>query len=383
VRLPVYPSILLAAVAQLSACAHEPGTPPGEAGEAGEAGESSTSGDGTETGDEPAPFMPEIGDDGSFVAFADAHVWFGEENHRQIDVALSLPAAELAYASVTLDLTLGCPNDRCDWWDRKGYIGLVRAPGTEQESIVEVARFMTPYRVGARHVIDVTELRPLLAGDVVLRVFIDTWVGPGHPNGDGWLVDARFDFVGGAPTRVPIAAIPLWDLRTVEYGDPAAPISESVPSVVVELPIETDAVALRSIITGHGQGNLHNCAEFCPRNHGFLIGEQPFVREIWRDDCAETPVEGQQGTWQYPRAGWCPGAEVIPWIEEVGAAAPAGASVTVTYDVQAYENTCRPDAPVCTGCALGTGCDYDGGNHTPPIYDISAMLIAYRNLGEV
>ncbi|HLT37627.1 MAG TPA: peptide-N-glycosidase F-related protein, partial [Enhygromyxa sp.] len=147
-------------------------------------------------------------------------------------------------------------------------------------------------------------------------------------------------------------------------------------------PAEADAVSLRSIITGHGQGNLHNCAEFCPRNHGFLVVEQPFVREIWRDDCDQTPIEGQQGTWQYPRAGWCPGAEVIPWLEDVSAAAPAGQSVTVSYDVETYENSCRPDAPVCTGCALGTGCEYDGGNHTPPIYDLSAMLIAYRNVGQ-
>ena len=373
---------LFAAVAQLLACANEPG--PVDASEPPETSGEDSTGDSTgDTGDgEPAPFAPPIGDDTSITPFDDAHVWFGEENHREIDVAVELPAAELAYESVTLTITLGCPNDKCDWWDRKGFLGLVRDPGTEQESIVEIARFMTPYRVGAVHVIDVTELRPLLAGDVVMRVFIDTWVGPGHQNGDGWLFDAQFDFVGGAPTRMPIAAIPLWDYQTVEYGNPALPIAEAVAPVAVEIPAEADAVELRSIITGHGQGNLDNCAEFCPRNHGFLVGEQAFVREIWRDNCAETPVQGQQGTWQYPRAGWCPGAEVIPWVEAVGDAVVPGSTVSVTYDVESYENTCRPDSPNCSGCSLGTGCEYDGGSHTPPIYDISAMLIAYRTLGE-
>ncbi|MEO7327183.1 MAG: hypothetical protein ABI193_01305 [Minicystis sp.] len=43
-----------------------------------------------------------------------------------------------------------------------------------------------------------------------------------------------------------------------------------------------------------------------------------------------------------------------------------------------YENTCRPDAAVCKGCTLGTGCPYDDGNHTEPNYQISTLLIAYR-----
>lgn len=370
----------VAAVALLLGCAHEN---PGTTGGGTEETSTSTSTGGTETGDTGSElFDPPIGEDTSITAFDQAHVYFGAENMRQIDVALSFPPAELAYESITLEITLGCPNGLCDWWDRKGFIGIVEDPGSEQERILEVARFMTPYRVGAQHVIDVSELRPLLAGDVTLRVFIDTWVGPGHQNGDGWLVTARFDFVGGAPERVPIAVLPIWDLRTVEYGDPNLPISDSVPEASIEIPSEADAVSLRSIITGHGQGNLDNCAEFCPRSHGFMIAGQPFVREIWRDNCAETPVEGQQGTWQYPRAGWCPGAEVIPWIEDVSAALTPGESVSVIYDVQAYENSCRPDAPECTGCALGTSCEYDGGNHTPPIYDLSAMLIAYRNIGQ-
>ena len=35
------------------------------------------------------------------------------------------------------------------------------------------------------------------------------------------------------------------------------------------------------------------------------------------DDCATTAAPGQQGTYQYSRAGWCPGAMVEPWIEAV------------------------------------------------------------------
>ncbi len=51
---------------------------------------------------------------------------------------------------------------------------------------------------------------------------------------------------------------------------------------------------------------------------------------------------------------------------------------TFTYDVQAYENTCRPDVATCEGCTLGTGCAYDGGAHTEPNYSLSTALIAYQ-----
>jgi len=384
VRLVVHPSWSFAVFALLAGCVHDPSSNDAGPSETGEttAQAEAEAGTETETGGEPTVFDPPVGEDASITAFDDAHVYFGAENFRQIDVALELPAPELAYESVSLTITLGCPNGLCDWWDRKGWIAVVEDPGTEQEKILEVARFMTPYRVGAQHVLDVTELRPLLSGDVTLRVFIDTWVGPGHANGDGWLVDATFDFVGGDPQRVPIAVLPIWTLRSVEYGNPTLPTSQTVPETPIAIPAEADAVSLRTIITGHGQGNLDNCAEFCPRNHGFLIAQQAFVRQIWRDNCAETPVVGQQGTWQYPRAGWCPGAEVIPWLEDVSAAITPGETVAVVYDVEAYENSCSPESPVCEGCSLGTGCEYDGGNHTPPIYDLSAMLIAFRDVGE-
>ena len=32
-------------------------------------------------------------------------------------------------------------------------------------------------------------------------------------------------------------------------------------------------------------------------------------------------------------------------------------------------------------CALGTGCEYDGGSHTPPVVKMSAVLVAYQATG--
>ena len=44
----------------------------------------------------------------------------------------------------------------------------------------------------------------------------------------------------------------------------------------------------------------------------------------------------------------------------------------------AYENTCRPDAPTCAGCTLGTGCAYDGGAHIELGWEQLALLIIQR-----
>jgi hypothetical protein len=351
----------------------------------GSSGETTAVADGSSDGGTTDGPPIEPGPDASVTAFDGAHVYFlgweDGQNQRAIDVELEFPAAGLAYGSATLELALRCPEGGCDWWDRAAYIGVVEGAGTEEERVIEVARFMTPYRVEGAWTIDVSGLRPLLSGTRTLRVFIDTWVGPGHANGDGWLVDARFDFVGGVPAELPVEVIPLWAYSEATAGDPALPVDGQIEPVTVAIPAGASRVELRSIITGHGQGNADNCAEFCQLAHGYLVGGTAVQRTVWRDDCADNPINDQQGTWMYARAGWCPGADVIAWVEDVTDGVVPGQDVEVVYDLSSYENTCRPDAPMCTGCALGTGCEYDGGSHTPPVIKMSAVLVVYQATG--
>jgi peptide-N-glycosidase F-like protein len=183
---------------------------------------------------------------------------------------------------------------------------------------------------------------------------------------------------GGRPARLPIAVLPLWDQLKFDYGDPAKPVAAAVPDRTITLPAGTTALEIRSFVTGHGQGNLNNCAEFCTRTHTFKVGAMEVSRDVWRNDCAQTGVPGQRGNFRSGRAGWCPGADVLPWVADVTSAMPAGAgSITVSYAVTPYENSCRPDSPMCGGCALGTGCAFDNGAHTAPVYVLSAAVIAY------
>lgn len=337
----------------------------------GEASSSSTTGSTLEPG-------PDV----TVVAFEDDHVfWLGwdeGQNARELDVDVDFPASDLGYGNIAMYLDLACPNDTCDWWDRFGTLGIVENAGAEDERVIEIARFITPYRVGGSWGIDVSALRPLLTGTRTLRVHIDTWVGPGHANGDGWLVSARFEMFGGTPSPRPVEVIPVWTRADLEIGCPDCDPATSTPATTVALPADYARVELMSFITGHGQGNANNCAEFCQLEHGFLAGDVAVQQTIWRDDCDQNPLQGQQGTWTLPRAGWCPGDDVAPWVADI---TPRGSAreVRIEYGLANYENTCHPEAPVCQGCALGTGCEFDGANHTAPNIKLSALTIIYAD----
>ena len=314
-------------------------------------------------------------------AMQGVEVYFtGSENRRQVEQPVTFPPANETFSSINLHFALSCPAGSCDPWDRVGSYGLVLANGSESPTYLELSRFITPYGVGAEWDVDVTDLRPLLTGEQTSRVFIDTWVGPGSGFGNGWSVTATFEFVGGTPAREVLAAIPVWqganENRRLVYGDPARSIPSQLPDATVALPEGTTSAALRTFITGHGQGNADNCAEFCPRDHTFTVNAVPFTENIWRDDCRTTAAPNQQGSWQYARAGWCPGAKTYDWTIDLGAISEP--TLTVGYDVQAFENTCRPEANPCAGCTLGTGCAYNDSSHTEPNYQVSAVVIAYK-----
>ena len=320
--------------------------------------------------------LPGSGEPVTTAVMNDEHVYFDDAvNRRIVDVVATFPSLATSYSSVVMHLALSCPTGGCDVFARRGSVAVMQNPGPSEVAI-EIARFVAPYGVGASWDVDVTDLRPLLDGSRTIRVFIDTWVGPGSVFGAGWLVDMSFEHTPGTPARRAIAAVPVYAPQQVVYGDPAHSITSQIGATGVAVPSGATSLDLRSFITGHGQGNAANCAEFCQRDHTFTIDGTPSSQTIWRSDCASTAAPGQMGTYAYSRAGWCTGAVVHDWTFDVPV--PVDGTVDVSYDVEPYENTCRPDAAVCTGCTLGTGCEYDGGAHTEPFYDVSALLIAFE-----
>ncbi len=311
---------------------------------------------GTDSDTSDSALVRTPGEDETVHAFATEHVYFGDQDRRTVDVEVSFPDASNTYSAIQGRMALTCPDDDCDHWDRYGTWGVVLDKGTDNETYVEIDRFITPYRVGFDWEADLTELRAVLTGDVTLRVFIDTWVGPGHSQGSGWLFDAQLDFVGGEPPAEEITSVvPIWGHTSFHYGLDDKPVSEQV------LPVEVSAdtasqVTLRSFITGHGFGGNENCAEFCSKEHSYSLGDGDWDRDVWRDDCEDTITDGnQQGTWKYDRAGWCPGAQVFPWDMDA-TDHWTGDSVDVSYGVEDYT--------------------WDGSDGQPYYYMSGVLLIA-------
>ena len=275
------------------------------------------------------------GADAKLTAFDGAHLSGGARNVYQ---TVNFPA-QGSYQKITMTFTLSCPAGGCDPWDRWGNIGIVLKkntadPGNDQ--LLELGRFVTPYGVGGTFSYELTDLRPVLSGKQELRIFIDTWV-------DGWLATVKFDMKGGVPAKEPAFVYPLWNASHVGVGVPSKPVSGDVPPRQLTVPQTACGLAVRAIITGHGQGNRDNCAEFCPKTHFFKVGTASHGQSVWRDDCATTAVQNQNGTWQYSRAGWCPGADVRAFSLDVGgdvsADAKAGkAPFSVAYDVEGYDS---------------------------------------------
>jgi len=301
--------------------------------------------------------LPE-GEDTTVIVFAEEYVHFGEENKRQVDVLVEFPDDAATYSQITGRFALECPNDRCDWWDRYGTFGLVIDAGTETETYIELDRFITPYRVGMEWESDLTDLRPLLTGTQTMRVFIDTWVTEGHSNGDGWLVTAELDYAGGPPPSPrPLANVPVWGHLSWSAGLDDNPVADQVLPQSVELAAHSSAT-FRSFISGHGWDNQQNCAEFCAKEHFYTVAEEEFGREVWRDDCSETETDGtQQGTWQYSRAGWCPGAQVFPWDTDVSEQTVDATSADVSYRLEDFTWN---------------------GDGDQPYYYMSGMIITYE-----
>ena len=289
--------------------------------------------------------------------FKDTHVYFGKDaNFRNIESSVELPELSNSYDTALLTVDLNCPNQKCDWWDRSGNLSLRDDSGR----VYELMRFKTPYRVGATWVLDISDFLPLLNGRKKFGLFIDTWVGPGHPQGDGWLVSADLVFTKEGRARKAVEVIPVFDPSNVRYGDPH---TEAMLSATVESGRGYKSARLRSYVTGHGQGNSENCAEFCPKNHTFSFGESDQTVLVWRDNCDQTVTKGtQKGTWIYSRAGWCPGDKVDPVILDIENL-PHG-SIPISWKPEPYINDYDGE--------------YDGNQNTPPYYMISTYLILYR-----
>ncbi len=201
----------------------------------------------------------------------------------------------------------------------------------EQIERFELGRFITPYGKGLdlgadgfTWIYDVTDYAPLLRGEVDLQAA-----------NDFELLDLRFAFVEGLPPRDVLDIQNLWPLGSHRYR--ALADDDELRPVVVNLDPEAAGFRIRSRISGHGHAGPHNCCEWDAKEHHLLVkGIGEFYWTVWRD-CGFNPVHPQGGTWQFDRAGWCPGTFVDTYDHELTGLVSPGETVALDYGLEAYD----------------------------------------------
>lgn len=304
----------------------------------------------------------------------DYHNW-ATVNYRSV----TFPDTNIHFEKILMKYTIGCPAAGCDPWDRLGWVKLFT--DTSSGAGYEIARIITPYNiVGGGYPgtctfwIDVTDYMPLFHDTQILGNYIESWIGGTR----GWLSTIKFAFVEGEVFYKPFKVINLWQDHYIVYGDPSNPHESHLQAKNILIDPQTSFVKARLIATGHGQGNSHNAAEFSLKYHQFIINTDTLTHNLWRLDCSGNPCSPQGGTWAYARAGWCPGASVIPWDLNVTTSVTPGQNVTVNYDIEPYENLCRPTNPNCISGTTCADCNYNNNGHTEPNYNFESQLILYR-----
>ena len=306
--------------------------------------------------------------DTTIVAFNAVNQSFGNlGNNRMVIDTIQFPESNFSYSEIIMNVNLECPNGGCDPWDRKAKISVMHL-----EEWYEIGRYVTPYGVECGWSFDVTDYRSILKGDVSLLSYIDTWVQP------GWLVTISFDFISGAPEYDFTVVRNIWNYDYVVYGDETIPVN--ISSVTEYIPMDAQEVYLRMITTGHGQGNTDNAAEFSYQVHDILInGDLEFLHDFWRSDCESNSCSPQNGTWQYDRAGFCPGDKVYYDDFYLTDNSMYGDTIKFDYVLEDYINFCSPNNPSCVNGSTCSQCNYNNSGHTEPFYFIGSHIIIHTD----
>lgn len=280
----------------------------------------------------------------------------------------TLPQSVGAYDKIVANFSVSCPAvpGGCDDWDRLGWVEFKAPDG----SWIELFRYITPYRVACNHEIDVTDYASMLQGNIELRMYIETW-GTG-----GWKINLDFDYTAGAPTYLYSTIEEMWH-GTFSFGDPQN--LQPMDTMVVKPYPQVGKVTFRLVTTGHGWGsnNTGNASEFYHATHQLKINNQDtFIQDLWTQ-CNPNPdgCTGQQGTWQYNRAGWCPGVIPKPYFYDL-TPYMVQAPFNFQYIFQTtYQDLCHPHNPDCVSGVTCPDCN-DGYN---PQYRVGGYLFRFSN----
>lgn len=261
-----------------------------------------------------------------------------------------LPASLEEFEQLLLHINLSCPSGGCDPWDQPAKVNAITDEGN-----FEIARYVTPYGIACGPwTVDVTDFKSILTGSVSFHSYVQVW------GGNGWLVTIDLELIEGNDSYPFYNLHSLWETDYQVYGDPSFSYDLAEQNIAVDA--ITEASHIRMTMSGHGQGNTDNAAEFSNMTHQFLVdGTSVNDHNLWKADCAENDCADQAGSWLFARAGWCPGQAVDPYIVNTTTNVSAGSTVAIDYELEAYTNL------------LNTG--YNETSHTEPHYRIWSYFV--------
>lgn len=219
---------------------------------------------------------------------------------------------------------------------------------------VELMRFFTPFGVGKfndRVRIDglewndetfykqeVTDLKPLLEGEVWIGCFIGNYDGGGHivsldiksyPNDYEWTLESN----GKHIVEPLVNTCNVLEMAGQNYGRIFGTDSLTVSFWVAD---SNQHTTLRYISTGHGGWGGGD--EFNPKeNEIFIDGQKRFSHTPWRCDCGRyrewNPVSGNfwngLSSSDLSRSGWCPGTATQPVYFDLTGLKPGNHTLTI------------------------------------------------------
>jgi hypothetical protein len=191
----------------------------------------------------------------------------------------------------------------------------------------EVGRWISTYHREGRWVHDVSHALPFFQDGGTKRLAFYTI--------DPWEITVDFRFKNSGRGMRPVKTVPLW-----RGGGFDSTYNENRPPIEVDVPASARKVELSVVISGHGQVDPGNCAEFCDTDHQFSVNgsrhDISFPETNSSTDCQDRVNEGvvpnQYGTWFYGRSNWCPGKEVKPIVFDVTSEVTPGETATFAYE---------------------------------------------------
>ena len=224
----------------------------------------------------------------------------------------------------------------CGEWDYSTNTSIFINKNDSTEEQIEINSFVTPYGLrlnltedGWEYICDVTDYAPILKGDQRIE----------HGNNQE-LHDLKFVFIKGKPSRNVLKVENIWPYGNYKYEDLA--LNTVLKSKKLPLLKEGKGFRLKARISGHGHFGPYNCCEWDEKIHSYRFSDESVINwNVWKD-CGHNPIHPQGGTWQFDRAGWCPGTAIDTYDFEV-VSQVENDSLTVDYQIEMFEENGEKD----------------------------------------